>query len=258
MDWGHAGRPEEWIGLHPALAGAYMTALAGRLSQQGHFEPLTDQADLRVATPSTDVGSALHLLLGHSADDQETTNARVVGVETYVMLALQLARPASLASIPVDDIVRCRENLAEELTTFRAYVAAQQAELAQLAAIPFPTRRLEAFADHIKESVEKPLQQLEKGLRLHKLEPTRSLLLAGSLTTPPAAASAGLAAVGSPPAAIAATGVVVAVGNAWWQVGRVRAATRAASPVGFLLDVRDQLTPKTLAARARKVLRGTY
>jgi hypothetical protein len=99
MDWRDPGHPEEWIGLHPALAGAYMAALAGRLSQQAHFEPLTDQADLRVATSSTDVGSALRLLLGRSADDQESVDARVGGVETYVMLAMQLARPAKLESI---------------------------------------------------------------------------------------------------------------------------------------------------------------
>ena len=50
----HCGRPENWVGLHPALAGAYMTALATRVSGSTYAEPLTDQHDLRAATPNDD------------------------------------------------------------------------------------------------------------------------------------------------------------------------------------------------------------
>jgi hypothetical protein len=151
--WRDQGHPEEWLGLHPALAGAYMTALAGRVSQAAHFQPLTDQADLRVATASTDVGAAMHLLLGRKENAQEIQDA-AAGVETYVMLALQHARPTNLESVPAEKIIQCRENLAEELGTFRAYVASQQIQLAELAAVPVRRRRLEAFAEHVEQTVE--------------------------------------------------------------------------------------------------------
>lgn len=52
---------DPWVGLHPALAGAYMTALASRVSERAHFQPLTDQSDLRIATPNRDVQGAQSL-----------------------------------------------------------------------------------------------------------------------------------------------------------------------------------------------------
>jgi hypothetical protein len=247
---------EEWIGLHPALAGAYMTALAARVSQRAHFQPLTDQSDLRVATPTSDVRAALHLLLGRKTNAQEQLRS-AAGVETYIMLAVQHVCPTNLESVTASKIVQCRRNLGEELATFRDYVAAQQSELAVLAALPLERRRLEAFAEHVAHTVELPLRRLEKGLLLHRLEPTRSLLLAGTIA-PPAAAGVALNAIGAAPAAVTAVGVMAAVGSAWWQVGNIRADVKASSPVGYLLDIRDHLTPKSLAAGARKVLRGTY
>jgi hypothetical protein len=251
----YAGDPEDWIGLHPALANAYMTVLAERLSAQAGFEPLTDQVDLRVATPSGDVEAAMNLLLGRRRLAADPVAA---SMESYVFLALQHARPKNLTSASAKKIVKCRKNLAGELATFRNHVSSMRDELVELAALPIERRRLESFAAHVQQNIELPLQELEKGLRLHKLEPTRSLVLSGSFA-PPAALGAGLAAGGvTSPTAAAAAGAVVAVGGAWWQVSKSRTNAKASSPVGYLLDVRDHLTPKTLTARARKILTGTY
>jgi hypothetical protein len=59
------------------LAGAYMTVLAGHLSERAHFEPLTDQVDLRIATPSNDVQAAMNLLLGRGHARQEAAAGEV-------------------------------------------------------------------------------------------------------------------------------------------------------------------------------------
>jgi hypothetical protein len=246
------GEPGEWIGLHPALADAYMTVLAGRLGQSAGFQPLTDQTDLRVATPTIDVQAAVQLLLGRSQDAGVLDDARV-GVDTYVMLALQLALPKNLAQVSAEKIVEVRKNLGEELRNFRDYVSTQQAELTEMAALALPRRRLEAFTEHVAQTVEDPLRRLENGLKLHKLEPTRSIVLASSFAPPLALGAAAIT-----PAAATTIGALAALGTAWWQIGSIRDSTRASSPVGYLLDVRDALTPKTLAARARMVLRGTY
>jgi hypothetical protein len=254
--WSDPRAPNQWIGLHPALAGAYMTALAGRLGELASFQPLTDQDDLRVATPNSDVRSAMHLLLGRKQESQDHIDT-ADGVEAYVMLALQHVIPGDLAGVPPSKIIECREDLASELLAFREYVAAQQADLAELTTLPIARRRLEAFAEHVEQSVELPLRNLEKGMRLLKLEPTRSLLLAGSVA-PPVVAGAGLTAAGAGPVIASTVGALVAIGSAWWQVESLRAGAKAASPVGYLLDVRDRLTPKTLATRARRLLRGTY
>ncbi|HZN75060.1 MAG TPA: hypothetical protein VFC00_25775 [Micromonosporaceae bacterium] len=251
---GHAGPPADWIGVHPALAGAYMTALAGWVSKAAKFQPLTDQDDLRAATPSNDVGAALGLLMGRSTESANSEDMTGAGMETYVMLALQYARPENLPIISAEKVLQCRTNLAEELAVFRDYVASQRAELAELASVPIRRRRLEAFAQHVEHTVEIPLRKLEKGLSLHKLEPARSLLVAASFVPPAAVSVVGVI----PPAAATTVGALAAVGSAWWQVNRVRESAKAGSPVGYLLDVRDRLTPKTLATRARRVLRGTY
>lgn len=245
--------PGAWIGLHPALAGAYMTALAGQISERVHFQPLTDQDDLRVATPNSSVRAAVNVLLGREPGDGIGRVYAAEGVEAYVMLALQYALPANLTAVSADAIIRCRDSLDEELATFRAYVAGQQAELAELATLPLNDLRLEAFTQHVVETVEIPLRKLEKGLRLLKLEPVRSLLLTGSVAAPVVASPL----LGAPLAASAA-GVASAIGGAWWRVRTLREDARADSPVGYILDVRDRLTPKTVAARARKFLRGTY
>lgn len=248
---------DPWIGLHPVLAGAYMTALAGHVSEQAYFQPLTDQADLRVATPSDNVQAAINLLLGRRAAAEAAPDSTSPGVEAYIMLALKYARPKNPGSIDAKTIVQCRENLREELEAFWDYIDSQRAELAQLAAIPLQSRRLEAFTEHVAHTVEQPLKKLEKGLRLHRLEPTRSLLLAGSVASPLAISST-LTALGTPPVATTTTGTVAAIGAAWWQVETIRQQAKANSPVGYLLDVRDHLTPMTLAGRVRKVLQGSY
>jgi len=253
---GRTGRRDPWFGLHPVLADAYMTALVGRISEQARFEPLTDQADLRVATPSSDVQAAVNLLLGRAGADSEAAGSAGPGIDTYVMLALQYARPKNLANVPADKIVQCREDLQEDLQTFRNFVETQRYELADLATIPIQGRRLEAFAEHVEQTVEPPLRKLERSLKLLGLEPTRSLILTGSVA-PPLAVGATLGAVGAAPFATAA-GTLAAIGSAWWQVEAIRTRARADSPVGYLLDVRDRLTPKTLSARVSRVLRGTY
>ena len=251
----HSGMPEDWIGLHPTLAGAYMTVLAARVSQAAHFQPLTDQVELRQAIPNSGAESALHLLLGK--DRQVTGTPRPEANETYIMLALQHARPKNLSDIPVEKIIECRHDLSEELENFREYVDSRERELTELASIPSGHRQMEAFAEYVQQTIELPLRKLERGMRLHKLDPTRSLILAGTFV-PPAAASEALSALGAQPAVAATIGAAAAIGNAWWQVGNIRSAAKSNSPVGYILDVRDRLTPRTLPAYIRKIFRGTY
>lgn len=246
-----------WIGFHPVLAGAYMTALAADMSAERHFHPLTDQVDLSGATPNGPE-SAIRLLLGPQAARtvQDRLLVERLGVETYVMLAMQYARPKDVADAPIEKIIECRMAMADELHKFRDYVSSQRDELAALAGVPDERRRLEEFTAHVERTIEAPLRQLERGLALHKLEPTRSMLLAGSWA-PPAAATAALDVAGAAKIA-AGVGAVAAVGGAWWQVRTMRTSARATSPVGYLLDARDHLSPRTLPARMRRVFRGTY
>lgn len=243
--------PEEWIGMHPALAGAYMTALAGEISDQAFFEPLTDQTDLRVATPNHDVRAALSLLLGQQASRDRATSAD--GIETYVMLALQQVMPANLDQITAEQIIECRTKLAEELTSFRTYVDDMQQDLVDLTQIPDELRRIEAFTEHVEQTVEQPLRKLERGMNLLKVPTVRELLVT-SVLAPPTAAS--LTDAGATPVAALTIGAAALVGNAWWSNREKQAALKQGAAVCYLLDVRNQLNPRTALGRARDLVTG--
>lgn len=249
---GRRTRPEDWIGMHPALACAYMTVLAGEISDQSSFEPLTDQTDLRVATPNHDVRAALNLLLGQQAKRDRATSAD--GIETYVMLALQQVMPIDLDQITAEQIIECRSKLAEELTNFRTYIGDMQQDLLELAQIPDDRRRIEAFTEHVQETVEQPLRKLERGMNLLKVPTVRELFVS-SFLAPPTAVS--LTHAGASPATAFTAGAAVVVGNAWWSIREKQSALKQGAAVGYLLDVRSKLTPKTALGRARDLVIGT-
>ncbi|WP_456847567.1 DUF6236 family protein [Cellulomonas sp. P5_C6] len=250
---GSFGHGSNWIGLHPLLAGAYMTALTGKVSEAGGFQPLTDQDELRRATPTNEAHAALRLLTGRKEDVRAASDSDAVA--NYVMLAVQTVRPTGLALVPAEKIVECRRDLQVELDNFRSFVAKQLDELSEIAALPIERRRLEQFSEHVARSIEQPLRKLEKELLLRKMAPVRSFLMASKHSLP---ASAAAVLSGAPASAVATGGVAVAAGGAWWDVQRQRAAAKASSDVGYLLDVRDRLTPHTVVRRAKKLYTGTY
>lgn len=247
---GHHTNPEHWIGMHPALAGAYMTALAGEISVESSFEPLTDQTDLRIATPNYDVRAALSLLLGQQANRDRAASAD--GIETYVMLALQQVMPANLDQITAEQIIDCRTKLADELTSFRTYVDDMRQDLVELAQIPDELRRIEAFTEHVQQTVEQPLRKLERGMERLKVPTVRQLVVASVLGGLPTATS--LTDPGASPIAGLAVGAAVVIGNAWWSNREDRADLKQESAVGYLLDVQNQLNPRTAFERARELV----
>ncbi|MFI6079229.1 hypothetical protein ACIA5C_47785 [Actinoplanes sp. NPDC051343] len=64
-------------------------------------------------------------------------------------------------------------------------------ELSQIAGLSDRAQRLQAFAEHVETTIEAPLEQLEKDLALHRLEATRSFLVAGFAQPMTAAAVTG-------------------------------------------------------------------
>lgn len=254
----HAGAGSDWIGLHPALAGAYMTTLATRVGQEAGLQPVTDQTDLQRATPTEDVTTALRLLIGTGGSRVHSDTTSFEGVARYVMLAVQTVVPQGLSDVSATQIIRCREDLKEEILGFREYVGEQAEELARIASVPLEKIQLEHFNERIQRTVEVPLRRLERGLKLHKIASARSLLLTKAFT-PPLAVGSALALGGLDSVrAVATAGVASAVGVAWWDVEERRSQLRSESPVGYLLDVRDRLTPKNFVSQAKRLYSGTY
>ena len=233
-----------------------MTALASRVSERAYFQPLTDQSDLRVSTPNSDIQDALGLLLGRSVASQSNRGLKAEGVEADTMFALQYVRPRNLDAVTAERVIQCRASLGRNWRP-SGRMSTQRGELAEIAAIPIRNRRLEEFALQVEQTMEVPLRQLERALRLHNLEPVRSLVLVSSFAAPILADPVLQMTHATPREGIAA-GVVASVGSAWWAARQERAQIRADSPVAYLLDVRDALSPHTLVGSIRKLFRGTY
>jgi len=245
----HWGEPQHWVGMHPVLAGAYMTALAGQVSELSHFQPLTDQVQLNGAAASPDVRSAVALLTGSVGD------ATGEGKPTYVALALEAVLPDRLEAVPPETILRCREDLAEELVQFRQSVASLAGEMREVASILPDEHRVERFSRLVYETVEMPLQRLEKAMKLWHLPTTKRLLVAGTLA-PPASVVAVQAGLANAPVVANSMGAAAIVGTAWWSMQHERASLVSASPVGYLFAVRRRLTPRSFVGRTADFLAG--
>jgi hypothetical protein len=254
-EWLNHTNPNDWIGLHPALAGAYMTALANQISENGAFEPLTDQSDLRVATPNEDVNSALRLLLGHKPHTDLAAPAGAI--ENYVMLAMQQVLPANLDGVTPEKIIEVRRKLDAELDDFRRYVTGMQQELVALSQIPSEHHRLERFTSHVDTTIKGPLERLERGLNKNGIETTVALVMTSSVA-PPALAEGAFHLAGESLPSVAAIGIgtVALIGSAWWGTRNRRQDAKRTSPVGYLLDVRKELNPATALGRARQIVSG--
>jgi hypothetical protein len=133
-----------------------------------------------------------------------------------------------------------------------------QDELVALSQIPSERHRLERFTAHVEATIKQPLERLERGFNKNGIETTVALLMT-SAVAPPAIVEGGLSLAGASLPAVGAVGVGVTalVGSAWWTARNRRRADKEATPVGYLLDVRRELTPSAALGRARQIVSGT-
>ncbi len=169
------------------------------------------------------------------------------------MAAIETVIPSNLREISVERILNIKQQHAEELREFRSCIAAQQTELARLAAIQDSDIRYEAFAAHMNSEIKLPLERLERALRLSRIDTVRALLAWQTLT--PSAVVLGLGELTRLPPVVAAAGTVATVvGSAWWQLAEDRQRQIRESPVGYLLNLKRTLTARTFATQVRRVL----
>ncbi len=245
------GGDPHWIGLHPTVAAAYMLALTGTCAYQNRLEPVTDHADARLS-PTQGVDAAMRLLTDDTVDPRRMGHHG--DPSSFAMLAIESVMPRNLTKVSVQRILDTKEKLIDELTTFRAFVVDQQSELEQLAGIRDREVRARALAEHVKQQVVKPLERLEKGLRLLGFDTVRTLLTQQTVTPPALLTGAGwLADV--PPVVTVTGGIAVTVGTAWWQLREDKKHKVQESSVGYLLGVKRALKARTVAERMAKMLR---
>jgi hypothetical protein len=245
------GDDHQWVGLHPTVAAAYMLALVGACTDRDRLEPVTDNPS-PLLSPIRGVVAAIRLLTDGAMDMYGSPDLSY-DVAGFAMLAIESVMPRDLAGISVERILDIKDRLGEELGEFRTFVAAQQPELERLASIHSSDISAEAFAVHINSEIKRPLERLERGLKLLGFDTIRSLLTVQTVT-PPAALAYVADHAHAPPTVTAVGAVGAVIGSAWWQLARDRKQQIRESPVGYLLSVKRALRARTVVERRAELL----
>ena len=253
---GRVGRDsdDQWIGLHPTVAAAYMLTLVGACAGSEGLDPVTDYQS-PFLPPTTGVESAIRLLTADTNLPQDPDHASH-DATSFAILAIETVIPRNISDISVERILETKNKLEDELAAFRNFIALQQPTLERLAHSQSDDIRAEITA-HLNSEIKRPLERLKRGLRLSGIDTVRSLL-AWQTITPPAIVI-GLDAVTHAGPVVTAIGTVAAVvGPAWWQLAEDRQRQIRASPVGYLLSVQRALGPRTFAERTAQMLGRVY
>ena len=234
------GGPGNTIGMHPRLANTYLCALAGIVAAHNQLEPVTDEPDIHGALTSWDPAALRAALLSPPALPGAHQRHEGTAEQVFATLAIETVLAGDLRHVPLEQVIAARRALGEELVAFREFVRSLSGEISQLATVEDPRAR-EAHLRHVVDTQVQPrVRELEKGMRLLKLEPVRAVLSWKDVPVP--AVVAGLAALGGVPApvTVAATGAVLTIATVvnTWRRGR---QMRAESPVGYLLDLKNRL-----------------
>jgi len=249
------GTDDQWVGLHPTVAAAYMLALVGACAGSEGLDPVTDYPG-PLLSPTEGLEAAIRLLTANTDLYQNPSHASY-DAAGFAILAIETVMPSNIANISVERILSTKSKLEEELVAFRNFVAQQQPELEHLASIQNDDIRAEAFTTHISSEIKKPLERLERGLRLSSINTVRSLLTLQTIRPP--AIVLGLDYVThARPAVTAIEAAATVIGTAWWQLVEGRQRQIHKSPFGYLLSVKRELSPRTFAERTAQVLGRVY
>jgi hypothetical protein len=245
---------DDWIGMHPALSDVYMCALAAEMAAAGETTPITDQELHHVAAEGwtfDDLGRAL--LPDEEAVPRDTRRDDQEPEDVVVALAFQSVVVPNMSEVPIERVVKLREDYGADFDRFRTRVDELLEGVSDLGNVKDP----QALAHHIdvryRDTVAQDLQQLRDILRDQRFEYVDAAASL-SVVTPTAIAANALADVTT---AGIATGAMTALGA--WKTRRAmrvrRTATMAASPATWLLRIERELAPRDLVGRVAAVRR---
>jgi hypothetical protein len=108
---GQVGRnsDDQWVGLHPTMAAAYMLTLVGTCADSEGLDPITDY-QTPFLPPTTGVESAIGLLTADTNLYQDPGHASH-DAANFAIAAIQIVKPRNLRNISVERILDTRNNL---------------------------------------------------------------------------------------------------------------------------------------------------
>jgi hypothetical protein len=231
--------------MHPRLVAVYMTALADIMAQNRQLSPLTDGVTSHLAVAGLTTPRLAAILLDEPAIARRQPQEAEVAA-WMAGIAFSYVLPASIESVPVQQIIEFRERYPEERATFQSYITSLVLELEGLDEI----EDRDAIRHHLEVTHEKliapRLNELERKLRLSHIDTMYSVVNVQTTAPPAFAAALGMTGLADP---LVLTGVGLAVGL--WGVLRKATAHRSelatSSPVSYLYRARRDLDPGKVA-----------
>lgn len=241
-----------WVGVHPAVASVYMTALADSISSRQGLNPVSDSASHLVAVGGWSVDRLATALLRTGPREEQLDIGDDSPAATLAFSALRTVTPANLSEVSAATIIDLRERYGPELVRFQdaIRIATEAAGLADIKdADSYESRLEEAYEDYVAPRV----AALEHDLKLFGIE-TIPTYLSLRTTLPPIAAGA-LAELGVDDPATT-TGAAVLLGVVSIQ-RRARARSRAAlqsNPMAYMYRLSQEINPQSLRHRLREAI----
>jgi hypothetical protein len=246
---------EGWVGMHPHLVAVYSCALAHRIAQANDLTPVTHDPRL-FALPSGWTVDELAVLLEDPGGPETPPRPNSPATGLYACAALKAVLPDGIEHVPVETIVRARRTLSDEFDAFRVHLEELSEEFSRLEGVEDPgilKARLESMVDR---NLTRPVQELERGLRVLGLEPVRTVFGLKSLELP-AVAALGAHALSLSPLAGAGGAIAIQL-FASTRTARRTAAERRTSAAGYLLGLRRELDPVNALGRARRAISARF
>ena len=244
-DAGLAVQSGDWWGLHPELAWLYMCALTDKLARRNLLSPTTDRIIAHIGSLSWTDDLFVDALLGN--DPKSVVAAKVGRREQISLLALSLAIPNNVEDVPVQKIIKIRQNYGADFDAFYDEVIDLANSMdGELAAITDPGVLAAYIDSEMQRRFQQPLTNLQRAMRGQGVDttitalttkfelPTSVAIAGGLITRHPGIAASGLLAMA----------IVSTVRNL--QQGRRQVAPSAAS---YLWRIDRTLNPDRLIKR---------
>jgi hypothetical protein len=241
--WGEgrgASLDTRWIGVHPAIAGVYMTAMAEAIAANAGYGLLADDMVGHVAVGDRSVERLAELLLGEKF---QSLPKSFLNPEVIAVIALQTVLPKDLSAVPISKIIELRKKFPAELADFQDWTHTIHKKLTERTG---GVRSPAALNEHLtvleEQEIKPKLEQLRTHLRSLSIE-----TVTGALSVKSPWNIAGTAAayfLSAPPLAVGGV-ALTAIPN----LGKTRRdAQKAASGnfAAYLLHAQERLTSQTL------------
>ncbi|MEU1036712.1 DUF6236 family protein [Streptomyces mirabilis] len=236
-----------WMAMDAGLAWVYKCAFVEVLARQGRYTPTTDQPDAHLASAGWDADRVAETLLGTTGtamSAQPDNFADAVG-----LLAVRLAVPAGLDNVPVEKIVKLRENHRDEFAAFNAAVSQTVDELRQeLAGVTLAVARESYVQMAVEQRFDAPLSALRDAMKAQGIGTVYGLANV-KFEMPSVVSAFGPAVVGGfvgQPMAGTAVGAALAVVDARHTHKQQVKVLKAGNPAAYLLSVQRGLQPRSL------------